>query len=212
LTKFLIVFDVDSTLIQDEVIELLAHFAGTRDRVAEITHRAMSGELDFEQSLVERVKTLDGLPESVLAEAFAKIRVSEGAKELIDAVHTAGGRVGAVSGGFSQVLEPLADLLSIDFARANQLEIIDAKLSGRVVGKIVDREAKRLALLEWSQASGISLAQSIAVGDGSNDLAMMQAAGLSVAFNAKPVVRDSANLVIQGNDLRELGVVLGLIA
>lgn len=212
MTKFLIVFDVDSTLIQDEVIELLADFSGTRDRVAEITHRAMAGELDFEQSLVERVKTLEGLPESVLAEAFEKIRVSEGAKDLIDSVHAAGGRVGAVSGGFSQVLEPLADLLSIDFARANQLEIIDSKLSGRVVGKIVDREAKRLALLEWSQASGISLAQSIAVGDGSNDLSMMQAAGLSAAFNAKPVVRDSANLVIQGNDLRELGVVLGLIA
>jgi phosphoserine phosphatase len=102
--------------------------------------------------------------------------------------------------------------LSIDFARANQLEIIDAKLSGRVVGKIVDRDAKRLALLEWSQASGIDLSQSIAVGDGSNDLSMMQAAGLSVAFNAKPIVRDSANLVIQGSDLRELGVVLGLIA
>lgn len=212
MTKFLIVFDVDSTLIQDEVIELLADFAGTRDRVAEITERAMAGELDFEQSLIERVKTLQLLPESVLSEAFAKIRVSDGAKELIDAVHSAGGRVGAVSGGFSQVLEPLADRLSIDFARANELEIVDGKLTGRIIGKVIDRQAKRLALLEWSQASGIDLLQTIAVGDGSNDLDMMQAAGLSVAFNAKQIVRDNANLVLESKNLRELGVALGLLA
>ncbi len=212
MTKFLIVFDVDSTLIQDEVIELLADFAGTRDRVAEITERAMAGELDFEQSLIERVKTLQLLPESVLSEAFAKIRVSDGAKELIDAVHSTGGRVGAVSGGFSQVLEPLADKLSIDFARANELEIVDGKLTGRIVGKVIDRQAKRLALLEWSQASGIDLLQTIAVGDGSNDLDMMQAAGLSVAFNAKQIVRENANLVLESKNLRELGVALGLLA
>jgi phosphoserine phosphatase len=158
------------------------------------------------------VKTLQLLPESVLSEAFAKIRVSDGAKELIDAVHSAGGRVGAVSGGFSQVLEPLADRLSIDFARANELEIVDGKLTGRIIGKVIDRQAKRLALLEWSQASGIDLLQTIAVGDGSNDLDMMQAAGLSVAFNAKQIVRDNANLVLESKNLRELGVALGLLA
>lgn len=211
MSKFLVLFDVDSTLIQDEVIELLADFAGTREAVADITHRAMAGELDFETSLAERVLTLRGLPESVFTNAFESIRVTEGARELIDAVHSAGGRVGAVSGGFSQVLEPLAELLHIDFARANQLEVVGGLLTGRVNGRVIDRAAKAVALLEWSQASSISLAQTIAVGDGSNDLDMMEAAGLSVAFNAKPAVRHRANLVMHGHDLRELGVALGLI-
>jgi phosphoserine phosphatase len=210
LTKFLFVFDVDSTLIQDEVIELLAEFAGTRDQVAEITTRAMAGELDFEQSLHERVLTLRGLPESVLAEAFAQIRITDGAKEIIHAIHEAGGRVGAVSGGFTQVLNPLAELLSLDFTRANELEIIDATLTGRVVGKVVDREAKRVALVDWAAACGLPMAQTIAIGDGSNDLDMMKAAGLSIAFNAKQIVRDEANLVLAGHDLREIALALGL--
>jgi phosphoserine phosphatase len=210
LTKFLFVFDVDSTLIQDEVIELLADFAGTREQVAEITSRAMAGELDFEQSLHERVLTLRGLPESVLAEAFDRVRITEGAKEVIHAIHEAGGRVGAVSGGFSQVLNPLAELLSLDFTRANDLEIVDATLTGRVVGKVVDREAKRVALVDWAAACGLQMAQTIAIGDGSNDLDMMKAAGLSIAFNAKQIVRDEANLVLAGNDLREIALALGL--
>ena len=212
MTKFLVVFDVDSTLIQDEVIELLADFAGTREQVAEITHRAMSGELDFEASLIERVQTLRSLPESVLVEVFEQIRVTEGAKELIRAIHEAGGRVGAVSGGFSQVLNPLAELLTLDFTRANDLEIENGVLTGRISGKIVDRLAKRSALIEWAFACGLELSQTVAVGDGSNDLDMMQAAGLSVAFNAKPIVREQANLVVSGLDLRELAPVLGLKA
>ena len=210
MTKFLVVFDVDSTLIQDEVIELLADFAGVRDQVAEITNRAMSGELDFESSLSERVLTLRGLPESVLTDVFQKVRVSLGAKELIDAIHEAGGRVGAVSGGFIQVLNPLAELLSLDFTRANELEVVDGALTGRVVGKVVDRQAKRSALIEWAAACDVDLSQTIAVGDGSNDLDMMHAAGLSVAFNAKQIVKDQANMVLAGQDLRELATVLGL--
>jgi phosphoserine phosphatase len=209
-TKFLVVFDVDSTLIQDEVIELLADFAGVREQVAEITNRAMSGELDFESSLSERVLTLRGLPESVLTDVFQKVRVSLGAKELIDAIHEAGGRVGAVSGGFIQVLHPLAELLSLDFTRANELEVVDGVLTGRVVGKVVDRQAKRSALIEWAAACDVDLSQTIAVGDGSNDLDMMHAAGLSVAFNAKQIVKDQANLVLAGQDLRELASALGL--
>jgi phosphoserine phosphatase len=212
LTKFLVVFDVDSTLIQDEVIEILADFAGSREKVAEITHRAMSGELDFEASLAERVQTLRSLPESVFVDAFEQIRVTDGAKELIRAIHEAGGRVGAVSGGFSQVLNPLAELLTLDFTRANDLEIEDGKLTGRISGKIVDRAAKRSALIEWAAACGIELTQTVAVGDGSNDLDMMQAAGLSVAFNAKEIVRDQANLVLAGLDLRQLAPILGLRA
>ena len=210
MTKFLVVFDVDSTLIQDEVIELLADFAGVREQVAKITNRAMSGELDFESSLSERVLTLRGLPESVLTDVFQKVRVSLGAKELIDAIHEAGGRVGAVSGGFIQVLNPLAELLSLDFTRANELEVVDGALTGRVVGKVVDRQAKRSALIEWAAACDVDLSQTIAVGDGSNDLDMMHAAGLSVAFNAKQIVKDQANLVLAGQDLRELALALGL--
>ena len=210
MTKFLVVFDVDSTLIQDEVIELLADFAGVRDQVAEITNRAMSGELDFESSLSERVLTLRGLPESVLTDVFQNVRVCLGAKELIDAIHEAGGRVGAVSGGFIQVLNPLAELLSLDFTRANELEVVDGALTGRVVGKVVDRQAKRSALIEWAAACDVDLSQTIAVGDGSNDLDMMQAAGLSVAFNAKQIVKDQANMVLAGQDLRELALALGL--
>ena len=210
MTKFLVVFDVDSTLIQDEVIELLADFAGVREQVAEITNRAMSGELDFESSLSERVLTLRGLPESVLTDVFQKVRVSLGAKELIDAIHEAGGRVGAVSGGFIQVLNPLAELLSLDFTRANELEVVDGALTGRVIGKVVDRQAKRSALIEWAAACDVDLSQTIAVGDGSNDLDMMHAAGLSVAFNAKQIVKDQANMVLAGQDLRELATALGL--
>lgn len=210
MSKFLVVFDVDSTLIQDEVIELLAEVAGRRDEVAAVTERAMAGELDFSQSLRERVLTLKGLPESVFADVFARIQPTVGVQELIDAIHAADGLVAAVSGGFTQVLTPLAAKLGLDFARANDLEVIDGKLTGFVTGQIVDRQVKADSLVEWAQISGIDLRKTIAVGDGANDLAMMQVAGLGIAFNAKPIVRAKANIVIQKQDLRELIPVLGL--
>jgi phosphoserine phosphatase len=210
LTKLLVVFDVDSTLIEDEVIELLADLAGKRAEVAAVTERAMAGELDFAESLIERVKTLAGLPSSVFESVFQKITITQGAAQLIDAVHAAGGRVGAVSGGFSQVLTPLAEKLSLDFARANELEVIDGVLTGRVVGKIIDRSEKKNALIEWARLAGFDIAQTVAVGDGANDLEMMQAAGLSVAFNAKQIVRDQADLVIGKRDLFQLADALGL--
>ncbi|MFM6963035.1 MAG: phosphoserine phosphatase SerB [Micrococcales bacterium] len=210
MTKFLIVFDVDSTLIQDEVIELLADVAGRRAEVAAITERAMAGELDFAASLIERVATLAGLDESVFTEVLARVQITPGAKQLIDAVHAAGGRVGAVSGGFSQVLDPLSEKLTLDFARANLLEVIGGKLTGKVLGKIIDRAEKKNALLEWATFSDTPIARVIAVGDGANDLEMMSVAGLSVAFNAKPIVRQRANLVIQKQDLSELISLLGL--
>jgi phosphoserine phosphatase len=206
----LVVFDVDSTLIQDEVIELLAEVAGKREEVAAVTERAMAGELDFAESLIKRVQTLAGLPDSVFADVFKRIRVTEGAKTLIDAIHAAGGRVGAVSGGFNQVLSPLAELLSLDFARANELEVLDDKLTGRVLGKIVDRTEKKNALIEWARLAGFEIAQTVAIGDGANDLEMMQAAGLAIAFNAKPIVREQADLVIANQDLSELVQALGL--
>ena len=209
-SKFLVVFDVDSTLIQDEVIELLAEVAGRRAEVAAVTDRAMAGELDFAQSLRERVVTLSGLPESVFADVFTRIQPTLGVQELIDAIHAAGGLVAAVSGGFTQVLTPLAAKFGLDFARANDLEVIDGKLTGFVSGQIVDRQVKADSLLEWAAASGISQKHTIAVGDGANDLAMMQVAGLGVAFNAKPIVQAQANIVIGKQDLRELIPVLGL--
>ncbi len=210
MTKLLVVFDVDSTLIEDEVIELLAEVAGKRAEVAAVTERAMAGELDFAESLIERVKTLAGLPSSVFESVFQQVTITQGAAQLIDAVHAAGGRVGAVSGGFSQVLTPLAEKLSLDFARANELEVIDGVLTGRVVGKIIDRSEKKNALIEWARLAGFEIAQTVAVGDGANDLEMMQAAGLSIAFNAKQIVRDQADLVIGKRDLFQLAEALGL--
>jgi phosphoserine phosphatase len=156
------------------------------------------------------VQKLAGLPDTVFAEVGAKIRVTAGAKTLIDAVHAAGGRVGAVSGGFSQVLNPLADLLSLDFARANELEVVDGVLTGKVIGKIVDRTAKKEALLEWAGLADFQISQTIAVGDGANDLEMMEVAGLSVAFNAKPIVKERASLVLDSGNLADLIPMLGL--
>ena len=202
--------DVDSTLIQDEVIELLADFAGTREHVAAVTERAMRGELDFAESLRERVATLAGLPVEVLERAKERIRLSVGAKELISAVHAAGGRVGAVSGGFSQVLQPLANELSLDYNRANELEIVDGKLTGRVLGAIVDRKAKADALVEWAHDFGVSPNEVAAIGDGANDLDMFEVAGISFAYNAKPMVRKAADVAIDVPDLslviRHLGL------
>ena len=202
MTEYLVVFDVDSTLIEDEVIELLAEVAGKRDEVAEVTERAMAGELDFAQSLIQRVATLAGLPESVFAEVQTRIRITTGAKETIAAIQLAGGKVGAVSGGFIQLLTPLAAELNLDFARANELEVIDGKLTGKVIGKIIDRSAKAESLREWSAISGLT--NTVAVGDGANDLEMMAQADLGVAFNAKPIVREKADVVIEGKDLRKL--------
>ncbi|BDS50502.1 phosphoserine phosphatase SerB [Rhodoluna lacicola] len=202
MTKYLVVFDVDSTLIEDEVIELLAEVAGKREEVAAVTERAMAGELDFAQSLIERVATLAGLPESVFADVQSRIRITTGAKDTIAAIQAVGGKVGAVSGGFIQLLTPLAAELNLDFARANELEVVDGKLTGKVIGKIIDRSAKAEALREWSVVSGLT--NTVAVGDGANDLEMMALADLGVAFNAKPIVREKADVVIEGKDLRKL--------
>ena len=208
MTEFLVVFDVDSTLIEDEVIELLAEVAGKREEVAAVTERAMAGELDFAQSLIERVATLKGLPESVFADVQKRIAITTGAKETILAIQKAGGKVGAVSGGFNQLLTPLAAELNLDFARANQLEVVDGFLTGKVLGDIIDRSAKAKALLEWSNETGLT--NTVAVGDGANDLEMMATAGLGVAFNAKPIVREKADVILEGKDLRGLLELIGL--
>ncbi|HYI32959.1 MAG TPA: phosphoserine phosphatase SerB [Glaciibacter sp.] len=207
---FLVVLDADSTLIEDEVIELLAHAAGSSVLVADVTERAMRGELDFEASLRERVATLAGLPVAVFEEVGKLIRPTPGVHELIDRLHASGSHVGVVSGGFHELLDPLAATLTLDYWRANRLEVTDGKLTGCLVGPIIDASAKARALREWAGQSGIPMNRTIAVGDGANDLAMMAVAALSVAFNAKPVVKQEADLVIDVADLSQLLPVLGL--
>ena len=195
------VFDVDSTLIEDEAIELLAERAGKRKEVAAITERAMRGELDFAASLIERVGALAGLPESVLEEVSKELRPTKGAAELVAAIHALGGKAAAVSGGFIQLLAPVKEAIGFDLERANTLEVVDGKLTGKVLGQIIDREAKAKALLAWAAELSVPQARTIAVGDGANDLGMMEVAGLSVAFCAKPIVRQNAKIALNQRDL-----------
>jgi phosphoserine phosphatase len=190
---YLVVMDVDSTLIQDEVIELIARHAGCEDEVREVTERAMRGELDFAQSLHARVALLAGVPESALEEVRAAVRLTPGARTLVRTLTRLGFRVAVVSGGFSAVVDPLADELGIHHARANVLEVVDGVLTGRVVGDVVDRAAKARYLREFAELEGIPLDRTVAIGDGANDLDMLATAGLGIAFNAKPVVRAQAD-------------------
>ena len=193
--KFLIM-DVDSTLIQQEVIELLAAYAGKREEVAAVTEAAMRGELDFAQSLHARVAVLAGLPAAVVESVRAEVKLSEGAAELVAAFKAAGHVVAVVSGGFNQILRPIAEDLGLDYWIANELEIVDGALTGKVLGAVIDRAAKEKYLREWAAAEGIAMEHTIAVGDGANDLDMLGAAGIGVAFNAKPAVRAVADSAV----------------
>lgn len=193
--KFLIM-DVDSTLIQQEVIELLAAYAGKRDEVAAVTEAAMRGELDFAQSLHARVAVLAGLPAAVVDSVRAEVVLSLGAASLVAAFRAAGHVVAVVSGGFNQILGPIAEGLGLDYWVANELEIADGVLTGKVIGEVIDRAAKEKYLREWAAREGIPLEHTIAVGDGANDLDMLSAAGIGVAFNAKPAVRAAADAAV----------------
>ena len=188
-SKRLIVFDVDSTLIQGEVIEMLAEYAGAEAEVAAITEAAMRGELDFTESLHRRVETLAGLPASVLDEVAARIELTPGARTTIRTLKRLGFRIGVVSGGFTAVIRRLVDELGLDFMAANELEIVDGRLTGRVVGEIVDRPGKAAALRRFAESFDIPLEQCVAVGDGANDIDMISSAGLGIAFNARPALR-----------------------
>jgi phosphoserine phosphatase len=210
MARFLVVLDVDSTLIENEVIELLADEAGAGERVAEITFRAMNGELDFEQSLRERVATLAGLPESVIETVRSRVRVTRGVPALIAGVQAAGGKVAVVSGGFHEIIDPLARELGLDHWRANRLGVADGKLTGEVVPPVVDAAAKAAALREWATDAGIPMSQTVAVGDGANDLPMMAICGLAVGFDAKAPVRDLAHVLLDERDLSMLLPLLGL--
>ncbi|WP_053208130.1 phosphoserine phosphatase SerB [Jiangella muralis] len=208
--KRLVVMDVDSTLVQGEVIEMLAAHAGVEDQVAAVTSRAMAGELDFAASLRERVRLLAGLPASAVAEVRAAVQLTPGARTLVRTLKRLGYRCAIVSGGFSQITDPLADELGIDYAAANTLEIDGGVLTGGLVGPILDRPGKAAALARFAAAEGIPLSQTIAVGDGANDLDMIAAAGLGVAFNAKPVVRSAADTAVNVPYLDAILYLLGI--
>jgi phosphoserine phosphatase len=202
--RFLVVLDADSTLIRNEVIELIADEAGRGPEVAAATEAAMRGEVDFATSLRSRVEALRGVPTSAFARVLARIEPTPGVERLISSVHERGGRVAVVSGGFHEILDVIAPHLGVDMWRANRLVSADAVLTGVVDGPIVDAAAKAAALREWADASGVDLTRTIAIGDGANDLAMMSVAGLGVAFNAKPAVRARADVVIGTVDLSEV--------
>ncbi|MBV9092870.1 MAG: phosphoserine phosphatase SerB [Streptosporangiaceae bacterium] len=206
----LIVMDVDSTLIRDEVIDLLAARAGCEQEVAKVTAAAMRGELGFAASLRERVGLLAGLDAAVLDDVRAGLRLTAGARTLIATLAGLGFRSGIVSGGFVQVIGPLAAGLGIDYVAANELEIAVGKLTGRLRGPMMDRAAKAEALRRFAADSGVPLSQTVAVGDGANDLDMIAAAGLGVAFNAKPGVRDAADTSLSVPYLDAILYLLGI--
>jgi phosphoserine phosphatase len=206
----LIVMDVDSTLIQGEVIEMLAEHAGYGNEVAEVTEAAMRGDLDFEESLRERVKLLKGVDESAFDAVYDAIVLAPGARTLVRILRRLGYRFGLVSGGFTQITDRLAADLGIHFARANELEVVDGKLTGEIVGDVVDRAGKARALREFAAELGLAESMVIAIGDGANDLDMLNAAGLGIAYNAKPVVRDAADTAVNVPYLDTILYLLGI--
>ncbi|WNM23221.1 phosphoserine phosphatase SerB [Demequina capsici] len=206
----LCVMDVDSTLITAEVIELIAERAGTREEVAAVTESAMRGEIDFSESLRQRVATLAGVPDTVFADVIAEVEFTPGVPELVDGLHAAGWEVALVSGGFVEVVATLAERLGITRFRANSLEVADGVLTGRTQGPVIDRAAKEAALREFAAELACPLEDTVAIGDGANDLAMMSASGLGIAWHAKPIVQAQADVAINGARLDEaLPIILG---
>jgi phosphoserine phosphatase len=199
--KYLLVIDVDSTMIEQEVIELLADRVGLRDRVKLLTDQAMAGEIDFREALLQRVELLKGLSAEVFQDILAEIKITKGVPELVSSIQQSNGMVGAISGGFTQVLQPLAQSLGLDFYTANNLEVIDGLITGKISGEIVDAEMKAKTLLLWARQNGFEVADTVAIGDGANDVPMLKASGFGVAFRPKGVLRPHADLIIEGNSL-----------
>jgi len=208
--KRLVQLDVDSTFIKQEAIELLAAKAGVLDQVSAITESAMRGELDFEQSLRTRVGLLKGLSESAITAVQNEIRLTDGAHDLVNTLHAKGHSVALVSGGFINIIQPLIESLSIKHYKANTLEIVGGVLTGELVGPIIDRAAKGAALLEFAKVCGVEIENTVAIGDGANDLDMMALAGLSIAFNAKPIVVQAADFAINEPSLSSVVELIGL--
>ena len=197
----LLVMDVDGTLIRQEGIDLLAQEAGVGEKVAEITAQAMNGELDFAASLEARVALLKGLETSIFPKILEQIEVTPGAESLITELHQRGYKVGLVSGGFHEVIDPIARSLGIDLVRANRLQVSDGHLTGKVLGEIITPERKKESLLTWAKENHVPQSQTIAMGDGSNDLPMIETAGIGIAFMAKPIVAERAPYRIEKRDL-----------
>lgn len=208
----LVVLDVDSTLTRDEGIDLIARFVSldVAAEVAAITAAAMRGELDFEASLKRRVAALKGVSVDAVASATAQVRITEGARELVSELHAKGHLVGAVSGGFHHMVDPLAEELNLDFHRANTLGVLGGLLTGETVGDVIDSGAKAATLREWAHANSFDMADTVAVGDGGNDVEMLREAGVGIAFMAKPVAKEAADVIIDVPDLRRVLEVLGL--
>lgn len=200
--RVLVVMDVDSTVIEQEVIELLAAHAGVEPRIREITEAAMRGELDFEASLRARVALLQGLPVSTFDEVSRSVRLTPGARELCDALHADGHHVALVSGGFDVIVERIASDLDVKHFRANRLETNNGALTGKLVGGIIDRAAKAALLRSYAAQLDVSMSHTIAVGDGANDIDMIEAAAIGIAFAAKPALQAAADVVIEERDLR----------
>ncbi len=208
--KHLIVLDADSTLLQGEVIDLLAERAGCADRVAAVTAAAMAGDIDFAESLTQRLGLLAGTEESVLGALATSLELAPGARTLVRTLHRLGYVTAVVSGGFVQVIEPIAAELGIDLVAANTLEVVGGRLTGRLVGPVVDRAGKAAALARFAEIAGVPLSRTIAVGDGANDLDMLAVAGLGIAFNAKPVVRGAADTALNVPYLDAILFLLGI--
>lgn len=197
----LLVMDVDGALIRQEGIDLLAQEAGVGEKVAEITAQAMNGELDFAASLEARVALLKGLETSIFPKILEQIEVTPGAESLITELHQRGYKVGLVSGGFHEVIDPIARSLGIDLVRANRLQVSDGHLTGKVLGEIITPERKKESLLTWAKENHVPQSQTIAMGDGANDLPMIETAGIGIAFMAKPIVAERAPYRIEKRDL-----------
>ncbi|OFI46383.1 phosphoserine phosphatase SerB [Floricoccus penangensis] len=197
----LLVMDVDSTLIQEEVIDLLGEEAGIGEQVAQITEKAMRGEIDFEGALRERVSLLNGLPTTVFDKVLARVHFTPGAEKLIHDLKEKGFKIGVVSGGFHEIVDILAEQVGLDYVQANRLEVENGILTGQVVGEIVTKDVKKNNLLKWAKENGLGIENTVAMGDGANDLPMIEAAGVGIAFNAKPIVREQASYQINEPDL-----------
>ncbi len=206
----LVVLDMDSTFIQQEAIDLLAAHAGVGEEVAAITERSMRGDVDFSSSLSERVALLKGLPVEIFDQVRREISLSRGAQEMVNKLHAGGHKVAVVSGGFENIIHPIMRSVGVDYFRANQLESVDGVLTGRTMGAIIDRAAKADFLREIALALEIPLDQTVAVGDGANDLGMMAIAGLSIAFNAKPKVQAAAMFAINDGNLLQVLTLMGI--
>lgn len=209
-SKRIVMLDMDSTLIEQEVINLLGEAAGQSKAVEAITAKAMAGDLDFKAALIERVALLKGLDQNMLGKVREQITLTKGAKTLIDELHQQGHKVGVVSGGFIEVIEPILKILNVDFYRANKLKVNNGELTGEIDGPLIDSHAKRIALEEFANQENVSLEQTVAIGDGANDLEMIKAAGLGIAFNAKPKVAAAADTTISNQDLSTVLLLMGI--